>query len=72
MLEWIKNRDEDTCEVFHTLWNPNLSKPVVWIRKVDNLYEVQILDHTPFHAKRLNIAMSSSKHIYEQTGITNG
>ena len=69
MLEWIKNRDENTCEVSHTLWDHVLSKPVVWINKVDALYRVQILDHAPFHTRRLNVAKTSSKHIYEQTGI---
>ena len=66
MLEWIKTRDEVTCEVYHRLWDHNLSKYVVQINEIDRVYRVQILDHMPFHAKRLKVAKLSGQHIYEQ------
>lgn len=68
-LEWIKIRDEVTCEVYHRLWDHNLSKYVIQINEVDKLYRVQILDHVPFHTKRLKIAKTASQHIYEQIGV---
>lgn len=66
ILEWVKIRDDVTCEVYHKLWDPNLSKYVASINQVDNTYRIQILDHVPFHAKRLKIAKLSGAHIYEQ------
>ena len=72
MLEWIKIRDEVTCEVYHQLWDHNLSKHVLQINEVDKRYRVQILDHQPFHAKRLKVAKEASQHIYEQIGSMNG
>ena len=69
MLEWVKIRDEITCEVYYKLWDENLSKYVVTIRKIDKLYKIQILDHAPFHAKSLKIAKLGGEHIYEQTCV---
>lgn len=66
MLEWIKIRDENTCDVYYKLWDDNISKYVAQINQVDRLYRVQILDHVPFHTKRLKLAKTSGEHIYEQ------
>lgn len=67
MLEWIKIRDEETCEVYHELYDHNVSDTVITIRQDKNQYRVQILDRMPFHTKRLNTAKNASLHIYEQT-----
>ena len=67
MLEWIKIRDEETCEVYHELYDHNVSDTVVTIRQDKRQYRVQILNRVPFHTKRLNVAKSASQHIYEQT-----
>ena len=67
MLEWIKIRDSNTCEVYHELYDHNISKTVITIREVDKRYRIQILDHAPFHTKKLKIAKQASQHIYEQT-----
>ncbi len=71
MLEWIRIRDDVTCEVYHKLWDHNLSMYVARINEVDKRYRVQILDHVPFHAKRLKVAKLAGEHIYEQvcTGV---
>ena len=71
MLEWIKIRDEVTCEVYYKLWDENISKYVIQINEVDKVYKVQILDHVPFHVKRLKVAKTASQHIYEQIGANN-
>jgi len=65
MLEWIKIRDEVTCEVYYKLWDENISKYVIQINGVDKVYKVQILDHKSFHVKRLKVAKEASQHIYE-------
>lgn len=67
MLEWIKIRDEETCEVYHELYDHNVSDTVVTIRQGKRQFRVQILDRVPFHTKKLNTAKSASQHIYEQT-----
>ena len=67
MLEWIKIRDDVTCEVYHRLWDHNISKYVIQINKVNKLYKVQILDHVPWRAARLNAAKEFSQRFYEQT-----
>jgi len=69
MLEWLKIRDEVTCEVYHRLWDHNLSQYVIHIDQVDKVYRVCILDHQPFHVKRLKVAKEASQHIYEQIGV---
>ncbi len=69
MLEWIRIRDDVTCEVYYKLWDENISKYVAQINEIDKRYRVQILDHAPFHAKRLKIAKMAGEHIYEQVGI---
>jgi hypothetical protein len=69
MLEWIRIRDEVTCEVYHKLWDENLSKYVIQINEVDKVYKVQILNHQPFHVKRLKVAKEASQHIYENIGV---
>jgi hypothetical protein len=69
MLEWERFRDEVTCEVYHKLWDHNLSKYVIQINEVDKTYKVQILNHVPFHVKRLNVAKTAGQHIYEQIGV---
>ena len=66
MLEWVRIRDETTCEVYHRLWDHNLSKYVVWISESNKQYCVQILDHMPFHTTRLKVAKEAGQHIYEQ------
>jgi hypothetical protein len=71
MLEWIKIRDEVTCEVYYKLWDENLSKYVIQINEVNKVYRVQILNHMPFHVKRLKVAKEASQHIYEQIGVVN-
>lgn len=71
MLEWIKIRDEVTCEVYYKLWDENLSKYVIQINEVNKVYKVQILNHVPFHVKRLKVAKTASQHIYEQIGVNN-
>lgn len=65
MLEWNRMRDVDTCEVYHELYDHNLSKTVITIHETHKKYKVQILDHAPFHAKRLQVAKDASQHIYE-------
>jgi hypothetical protein len=67
MLQWIKIRDPETCEVYHELYDHNLQKTVAWINNIDKMYRVQILDHAPFHSKKLNIAKSAGQHVYEHT-----
>jgi hypothetical protein len=69
MLEWVKIRDEVTCEVYYKLWDDNISKYVAQINQVGRLFRVQILDHAPFHTKRLKLAKTSGEHIYEHTGV---
>jgi hypothetical protein len=66
MLEWIKHRDENTCEVYHELYDHNISGVVANIHKIGRDYRIQILDHAPFHSKTLNTAKSAGQHIYEQ------
>lgn len=68
MLEWVKIRDEVTCEVYYKLWDENLSKYVATINQVDKQFRVQILDHAPYHTKRLKTAKLSGEHIYEHVG----
>jgi hypothetical protein len=68
MLEWIRIRDEVTCEVYYKLWDENISKYVIQINEADKgYYKVKILDHVPFHVKRLKVAKEASQHIYEHT-----
>ena len=67
MLEWIRYRDESTCEVYFRLFDENLMKYVATVDKPDRRYRVRILDHVPFHAKSLKLAKEVGKHIYEQT-----
>lgn len=69
MLEWIRIRDDVTCEVYYKLWDENKSDYVIQINEVDNRYKVQILNHAPFHVKRLKVAKEASQHIYEQIGV---
>lgn len=69
MLEWLRIRDEVTCEVYHDLYDHNIQKTVITIRKVDTRYRVKILDHMPFHAKSVKVAKQASQHIYEQTCV---
>lgn len=66
MLEWIKIRDDVTCEVYYRLYNHVLSEFVASIHQIDKMFRVQILDHAPFHAKRLKVAKLSGEHIYQQ------
>lgn len=67
MLEWIKSRDEVTCEVYNDLYDHNLARMVINIRKIDKLYRVEILDHVPFHTRSLKLAKEVGQHVYEQT-----
>jgi len=67
MLEWIRIRDDVTCEVYYKLWDENLNEFVATINQVDRRYRVRILDHAPFHAARLQVAKEAGQHIYEQT-----
>lgn len=69
MLEWIRIRDEVTCEIYYKLWDENISKYVIQINEVDKVYKVQILDHKPFHVKRLKVAREASQHIYEHACV---
>jgi hypothetical protein len=71
MLEWIRIRDDVTCEVYYKLWDENVSKYVAGINKVGSRFRVQILDHAPFHAKKLQIAKDAGEHIYEQVCVGN-
>lgn len=67
MLEWIRFRDDNTCEVYFRLYDENLMKYVATVNKPDRRYRVQILDHVPFHAKSLKVAKEVGQLIYEQT-----
>lgn len=69
MLEWIRIRDEVTCEVYHELYDHNIQKTVITIREVNKRYQVRILDHVPFHAKTIRVAKEAGQHIYEQTCV---
>lgn len=69
MLEWTRIRDEVTCEIYYKLWDENISKYVIQINEVDKVYKVQILDHKPFHVKRLKVAREASQHIYEHACV---
>ena len=69
MLEWTRIRDEVTCEIYYKLWDENISKYVIQINEVDKVYKVQILDHKPFHVKRLKVAKEASQHIYEHACV---
>ena len=66
MLEWIRVRDEDTCEVYHRLHDHNLEKDVVFVNQVNKQYRVQVLDHVPFHTSKLKLAKEVGQLIYEQ------
>lgn len=66
MLEWIKIRDEVTCEVYHRLRDHNLDKDVVFVNNVNKQYRVQVLDHVPFHTSKLKLAKEVGQLIYEQ------
>lgn len=67
MLEWIKIRDEVTCEVYHRLRDHNLDKDVVFVNQVTKQqYRVQVLDHVPFHTSKLKLAKEVGQLIYEQ------
>lgn len=65
MLEWLRHRDEITCEVYYTLYDESKFSDVVTIRQVNKKYRVQILNHVPFHCNTLKIAKSNGKFIYE-------
>lgn len=67
MLEWIRTRDNNTCEVYFDLYDHNISRVVINVRKIDKRYRVEILDHKPFHVKSLKVAKEAGQHIYEQT-----
>jgi hypothetical protein len=69
MLEWIRIRDEVTCEVYYDLYDHNIQNTVVTIREVSKRYKVRILDHVPFHTSKLKIAKEAGQHIYEQTCV---
>lgn len=69
MLEWIRIRDEVTCEVYYELYDHNIQKTVVTIREVSKRYQVRILDHVPFHTKTVRVAKEAGLHIYEQTCV---
>jgi hypothetical protein len=69
MLEWLRIRDEVTCEVYYDLYDHNISRVVVTIREVDKRYKVRILDHMPFHTKTIRVAKEVGQHIYEQTCV---
>lgn len=71
MLEWIRIRDEVTCEVYYKLWDENVSQYVARINEINKRFRVQILDHAPFHTSRLKVAKEAGQHIYEQTCIGN-
>lgn len=70
MLEWIRVRDETTCEVYYEMFDHLAGKTVISIREIDKRYKVQILDHRPFHTKRLKIAKQAGQHIYEQVCVS--
>ena len=67
MLEWIRIRHPETCEVYYELFDHNLMKTVVCVDNVDKKYRVRILDHAPFYSKQLNVAKTAGQHIYEHT-----
>ncbi len=64
MIEWIKIRDEVTCEVYHRLLDSVTGQYVCTINKPNKLYQVQILDHVPWHARKLNDAKAVAEKIY--------
>jgi len=64
MIEWIKIRDEVTCEVYHKLLDNSTGQYVCTINKPNKLYQVQILDHVPWHARKLNDAKAVAEKIY--------
>lgn len=67
MLEWIRHRDEVTCEVYFTLYDHMRQDTVITVRSAPKGYKVQILNHVPFHTKSVKVAKSAGQHIYEQT-----
>ncbi len=67
-LEWKRIRDEVTCEVYHRLWDHNLSKNVVFVNQINKMYRVQVLDHVPFHTSKLKLAKEVGQLVYEQVG----
>lgn len=69
MLEWIRIRDDNTCEVYYRLYNHDITDYVATIHKADYRYKVQIMDHVPYTTKSVNIAKTSCEHIYVQTSM---
>lgn len=65
-LVWEKIRDPDTCELYHTMYDPYINKYVAEIHKVKNTkpYKVQILDRIPWHRKTLKSAKIDCEWIY--------
>ena len=64
MLEWIKIRDEVTCEVYHRLLDHNIGQYVCMITKPHKVYKVQVLNHVPWHASRLASAKAVAEKVY--------
>ena len=64
MIEWIKIRDEVTCEVYHKLLDNVSGQYVCIITKPQKMYQVQILNHVPWHARKLNDAKAVAEKIY--------
>jgi arabinogalactan endo-1,4-beta-galactosidase len=61
MLEWIRIRDEVTCEVYYKLWDENISKYVIQINEVDKIYKVQIL--VCFYSTYLNVCIYNCRFV---------
>lgn len=68
-LKWERIRDPETCEVYHTLWDPNIDKYVANIHKVKNRkpYQVKILERVAWHRRTLKSAKSDCEWVYGNT-----
>jgi len=68
-LSWEKIRDPETCELYHVMWDPIISKEVASIHKVKfkKPYQVKILDRVPWHRKTLKQAKADCEWIYGNT-----
>jgi len=66
-LRWERIRDDETCEVYHKMYDTLINKYVAEIHKAKRGYQVQILDRVPWKRRTLKSAKIDCEFIYGNT-----
>ena len=64
IMQWYRQRNPETTELVHYLFDPNIGKDVATIRKNKYKYQVQILDRVPWNRRSLSSAKKDAEYIY--------